>query len=464
MKSRGTLQTRYIFYMMALGSSFGVGNLWRFPYVTGSTGGGIFVLTYIALALVLGLPLLIAELMLGKASRQSSVGSVEFALKSTGHQISSSWKRPDEVWIGRLGLISGMVLLSYYAVVSGWVLYFCVQFFLGMFDSEPTVTAYRVLTASGWKQMLFGILHMALTGLIVARGLQAGIERAIGIVMTVFAVFVIGLVIHSLSLPGAPDAIRFLFYPNFHLFSPNTIVQALGHVFFTLSLGMGSMIAFGSYLRPEIHVPTEGFKLMAIDTLVSLLAGLLIFPIVFSSGFQSIDTPGILFETVPRMLSAIPGGFWIGGIFFLCLYCAALGASIGLLEGGVSHFVDRKKATRKNATLRMIFIVVVLSLFPALSSSVFREVSVGGMSLLQLFDTVLITVVIPLVVLGVSWIVGRRMDPKILESEFVDLPVPSLKRLYRNWIFILNWVAPILILGALLIHLLQLILGSNAPH
>lgn len=450
--------------MMALGSSFGVGNLWRFPYVTGSAGGGIFVLTYIALALILGLPLLIAELMLGKASRQSSVGSVEFALKSSGHAVSSSWKRPDEVWIGRLGLISGVALLSYYAVVSGWVLYFCAQFVLGIFASAPSVTAFSALAASGWKQVLFGILHMALTGFIVARGLQAGIERVIGIVMTVFAVFVIGLVIHSLSLPGAADAIRFLFYPQFHLFSPNTLVQAIGHVFFTLSLGMGSMIAFGSYLRPEIHVPTEGFKLMAVDTLVSLLAGLLIFPIVFSSGLKNIGTPGILFEAVPRMLSTIPGGFWIGGIFFICLYCAALGASIGLLEGGVSHFVDRKKVTRRGATLRMIGIVVALSLFPALSSSVFRDVSIAGMSLLQLFDAVLLTFVIPLVVLGISWIVGRRMDPKILEAEFVDLPVPSLKKLYRNWIFVLNWIAPILILGSLLIYLLQMILGGNAPH
>ena len=464
MKSRGTLQTRYVFYMMALGSSFGVGNLWRFPYVTGSTGGGIFVLTYICLALVLGLPLLIAELMLGKTSRQSSVGSVEFALKSTGRPVGKSWRSLDEVWIGRLGLISGIVLLSYYAVVSGWVLYFCIQFFIGIFDETPRITGYLALTSSGWQQMLFGVLHMILAGWIVAKGLQAGIERIIGIVMSVFAVFVIALAVHSLSLPGAPDAIRFLFYPNFQLFSPNTIVQALGHVFFTLSLGMGSMIAFGSYLRPEIHVPTEGFKLMAVDTMVSLLAGLLIFPIVFSSGLRGIGTPGILFEAVPRLFSQIPGGFWIGGVFFLCLYCAALGASIGLLEGGVSHFVDRKHATRKAATFRMILVVVFLSAFPALSSSVFKDVRFGGMGLLQLFDSVLITFVIPIAVLGVSWIVGRRLDRKILEAEFVDLPAPSLKRLYRNWIFILNWVAPILILGALLIHLLQLVLEGNAPH
>jgi NSS family neurotransmitter:Na+ symporter len=313
---------------------------------------------------------------------------------------------------------------------------------------------YRELMGNGWLQFGLSLFHMSVAGVIVARGIRQGVERAIGVVMSVFIVLVLILITQSLRLPGAGDALRFLFYPDFSGFKVTSWTHVIGHVCFTLSLGIGAMIVFGSYFSEELHTPTEAVRVASLDTVMSLLAGLLIFPIVFTTGAFAEGGPGLLFQSLPVLFQRIGMGPLFGAMFFLCLYCAALGATIGLLEAGVSSLVDRKKLSRKKSTRIVCALVVVGSLFPALGTTVFRSVQYQGMGLLELLDSLIISWMLPLSSLGVCLVVGYRLDRRVMAREFMSFESQGLARLYRNWLFVLRWVAPAVILTALLLNII----------
>ncbi|MEQ1879302.1 MAG: sodium-dependent transporter, partial [Bdellovibrionia bacterium] len=320
------------------------------------------------------------------------------------------------------------------------------------FSVEATM---KVLMDSGPLQMALTSAHLLIAAVIVAKGVQEGIERWVGWVMPLFIVLMATLLIQSLLLPSSGEAIQFLFYPDFSQLKPGSVIQALGHVLFTLSLGFGTMVVFGSYLPEDTHIPSAGFRVALLDTTLSLLAGLLIFPIVFAD--RTVDPanlntgPELLFETLPTLFQGQGGSLW-GAAFFLCLYLAALGASIGLLEAGVSNIIDLKKIKRIPATWIAAIACLILAVFPALSSTVFRDVKFRNMSLLATVDAILITGILPLIGIAFAVLVGWKMKEATREGNFIDDSRQASVRLYPNWLFVLRWLAPIVIALALLIE------------
>jgi NSS family neurotransmitter:Na+ symporter len=445
---RGSWGTRFGFYLAAIGSACGLGNLWRFPYIVGENGGGAFVLLYVMFALLIGLPLLIGELMLGKSTHQSIL-SATASLSLTKKYI----------WIGRLAVLTSLVVLSYYAVISGWVLHFSTQFFVGLINPEMLMEKGRLehLLSNGWLQMGLASVHLLLAIIVVIKGVQEGLEKWIGAMMPVFSVLLVLLVIKSMSLESAANALRFLFYPDFSKLQLSSPLHAIGHVCFTLSVGFGTMVTFGSYLRDGDHIPTAGFRVTIVDTLLSLVSGLLLFPIVLQASNIPLTDPGLLFEALPRFLLTMPGGVVFGFAFFVCLYLAALGASIGLLEVIVSNIVDRTKISRTWATYISGAAALVLGILPALSSSTFKNIRVEGKSLLELLDYLLINLVLPLIALGVAWAIRKGLSKREQEKLFVDSDKLESVALFSHWQIVMKWVIPLLIGFAFLLQILEYI-------
>jgi neurotransmitter:Na+ symporter, NSS family len=451
MQKRGFWKTRFGFYLAAMGSAFGLGNLWRFPYVAGENGGGAFVLLYVFLALLIGLPLLVGELMLGKSSKQSVLTATSQLIYKEG--------RPFR-WIGRFSVALTLVVLSYYAVISGWVLHFLTQFTMSFIaDDMELKGSLALLQSNGLLQIGLASVHILLAVVVVIRGVQEGLERWIGAMMPAFGILLALLMIKSLALPSSAEAMRFLFYPDFSRLNWSSLVHAIGHVLFTLSVGFGTMVTFGSYLKDSDHIPTAGFRVTLVDTFLSLIAGLLIFPIVLSASNIPMTDPGLLFEALPRFLLQMKGGLLFGLAFFLCLYLAALGASIGLLEVIVSNWVDRLKMKRSTAGWLSGALALGIAIVPATSGSLLKNFRAGDKGLLENLDSILINWCLPLIALGMSFAIAWGMRAKDKERLFVDLNKIESSILFPHWTVVIKWVVPITIVAALLLQMIGLWLG-----
>lgn len=446
-KRHGLWGTRFGFYLAAIGSAFGLGNFWRFPYIAVDNGGGAFVLLYVVFAISIGLPLLVGELMLGKLSRRSVVSACRGLADG-----KRTWR-----WLGLCSVVVCLMILSYYAVISGWVLHFLTQFFFGhltqgAYDAEMSL---RILRDNGWMQIALTSAHLLIVLVIVGKGVQEGIEKWVSFAMPVFVLLLLILVTKSLSLPTAPEAMRFLFYPDFSKLKATSMLDAIGHVFFTLSVGVGTLVTFGSYLNERTHLPSAGFRVTAMDIVISLIAGLLIFPLLAGANLQE-AAPDLLFQTVPRLLQGLDNEFLFGLAFFICLYFAALGVSIGLLESLVANILDIMGLKRLSATWLTGLAALVLSVVPALSTSVFRDVRFRGLDLLEILDATVISVLLPLVALGISIVVSRRLKIESLESEFINDDSIATRKLFSHWLFAIRWFAPATILIAFLIAIFGL--------
>lgn len=455
MSPRGSWRTRFGFYLVAIGSACGLGNLWRFPYVVGENGGGAFVLLYVLIAFVVGAPLLIAELMLGKSTRQSVLRATIELGKEKGIK--------NLAWSGRFAVLMSLVVMSYYAVISGWVLHFIVQFIIGLlWDREGLSGGLAVLMRNGWLQWALASVHVLITLIVVAKGVQAGLERWISSIMPLFAILVGILVVRSMSLPSSPEVLRFLFYPDFSKLTFSSLNHAIGHVLFTLSVGFGTMVTFGSYLREEDHAPTAGFRVTMVDTLISLIAALLVFPIAFQASNVPLTDPSLLFEALPQFMIQIPGGIFFGLIFFVSLYLAALNASIGLFETIVSNFVDLpgRRRRRASAVWQTGLLILLLAIFPALSSSTFKTLHLGQKSLIESLDSLLINWTLPLVGLFLTWSIYRGFGIRDLERDFVHRDHAVSQAMWPQWIFAIRWLAPVVIGLGLILQIIGLLIQS----
>ncbi len=457
MGKRGSWASRLGFYLVAIGSACGLGNLWRFPYVVGENGGGAFVLLYVLLVLLLGIPLLVGELMLGKSTGKSiltALGSLSYKGK------------PIFRVLGRISVLLCLLVLSYYTVISGWVLHFAIQFFisaLGVHQASELSTL-NILLRNGILQAGLASVHLLFCIVVVLKGVQEGLERFIGWTVPVFGVLVVLLVAKSLSLASAPNAVRFLLYPDFSKLALSSLGQAVGQVLFTLSLGFGTMVTFGSYMTHE-HIPTASFRVATIDTIISLVAGLLIFPIALQASNTPLSDSGILFEVLPKFLLEMPGGVIFGFGFFLCLYLASLGASIGLLEVIVSNFVDRSRVDRGRATWLAGFVTLVLAFIPALSGMLMQRLKLGQRGVLESVDSLIINWILPLIALGLCFAITAGMQQKVKEDLFVNMEKVESEVLFSHWQWTLKWFIPSVIsLGLFLqvVHAIKLFLEINS--
>lgn len=458
MKERrfGHWGTRLGFYLAAVASAFGLGNVWRFPYVVSENGGGAFVLLFLLLLVSIGIPMMIGEILFGRITGRSLVGAFDKAQMGSLTEMSEKSKK-----IFRLSGVFAtgicIVVLSYYAVVSGWVLHYLTQYLvstLGMKSFSPT-GLFFALKENGPLQVGLTSVHLIVCSFVVARGVQQGVERWLGIVMPAFFVVLLVLAYQSLSMPTAKEALRFLFYPDFSKLTVASLAHAIGHMCFTLSIGFGMMVTFGSYIRGNSYIPAMGFRVATLDWVLSLLVGIIIFPIVLVTSFQG-SGPDLLFQTVPSFLETSSGGHLLGFGFFVCLYLAALGASLGLLEGIVANVLERfPKTNRVKASQRVGAVCLLLAIFPALSTTFLSQWTVAGKGLLEFTDRVLIDLLLPLSALIVSQIVIHKVNRKKLEEEFLFEETPTAKKMFHHWIFVLKWIVPIVVGTGIFLQLFE---------
>ncbi len=448
MPKRSSFRNRFSFYLLAIGSACGLGNLWRFPYIVGENGGGAFLLLYVFLALTIGMTLLIGELMIGHYTGVSVLAA--------SRKVSAQTRKPIFLF-GWLSVIISIVTLAYYSVICGWVLHYLTQFIMSLFQPDSSLylthMSVTMLQQNGWLQFMLASVHLLISVVIVVKGLGDGVERWITSLLPVFGLLVVVLLIGSLSLDSTSEVLRFLFYPDFSKLNFNSLGHAVGHVFFTLSLGFGTMVTFGSYFKKdEEHLPTMGLRVTLIDTLISIIAVLLIFPIAFSSSKLPLTDPSLLFEVLPRYLSNYKGGVIFGLTFFLCLWLAALNASLGLLETITANLVEKRPDLKRPmaATISGIAILLV-TVFPAFSGTLFKDFRLYGHGLIEIFDSFLINGMLPIAGLGMVIIALLGLSENDRKKLFVSEKSVTSQAMYSHWKYVLMWVLPaIIILGLLL--------------
>jgi NSS family neurotransmitter:Na+ symporter len=443
-------KTRLGFYFVAIGSACGLGNLWRFPYVVGENGGGAFVLLYVLTALVFGLPLLIGELMIGRVMRKPVLPATRDLQKRS---LREGQRFPFSV-LGKLMVFVTLLMVAFYAVISGWVLHFGTQFFLvnlGALQIQE-ISGMRALLENGLLQLGLASVHLIITVIIVVKGVHEGLEKWVGALMPLFVILLIFMITQTLQLPSSSEALRFLFYPDFSKLNFSSLIHAIGHVLFTLSVGFGTMVTFGSYLRDREHIPTAGFRVTVIDTFISLFAGLLIFPVALYVSQVPLKDPSLLFESLPIFFRDIPFGDVLGLIFFISLYLASLAATIGLFETVVSNSLHQFKISRIQASWGVAGLIFLISILPALSSSYFEGYRLFGKTVLELFDAVIVSWILPLIALVTLLTLRKALKEKEKEEHFIDPHKIESIALYPHWKFAITWLAPSLILLGLLLQ------------
>lgn len=453
---RGSWRNRIAFYLLAVGSACGLGNIWRFPYVVGDNGGGAFLLIYVLLSLTVGLSVLIAELIIGQTTDAS-------LLKIT-RRLSVKTEK-SFFWFGRLSLVISLVILAYYSVISGWVLHFLTQFLVGLF--RPDKTSYlssismSVLNNNGLLQFALASVHLLICGFIVIRGVTERFERILTTVLPVFGILVLLLLTRSLSLPSSPDVLRFLFYPDFSKLNLASLGHAMGHVLFTLSLGMGVLVTFGSYFKKDEHLPALGVRVTLIDTVISIVAVLMIFPVAFAISNKPLTDPSLLFEALPQLFLKIEWGEYFGLAFFMCLWVAALNASIALLETLISNLSDRfQKRDRFSSASQVILATLLLTIIPAFSGTLFKNIKILDQTVIENLDSLLINYLLPISVLGMIIVFFKSINQIDYKEKFISDQSESSQMLVSHWIWVLKWLAPFLIVLGLVLQIIGLVKNS----
>lgn len=435
-KQRDQWGSKIGFILAAAGSAVGLGNIWKFPYLAGSNGGGAFVFVYFAILIVVGFTLMMAELTIGRHTQLSPVGAYR--------KIKAKW-----AWVGAIGVIAGFLILSFYSVIGGWVINYIVKSLTGGFhvaDSSQFATIFTSFITSPIEPIIYQAIFMVLTVGIVIGGISGGIEKYSKILMPGLFIMLIVVVLRSLTLPNAMEGVKFFLVPDFSEITPSVILSALGQVFFSLSLGMGAMITYGSYLSKEENLVTSSFQIPLLDTVAALLAGLAILPAVFSFGFSPEQGPGLLFITLPAVFDAMPLGTIFGFLFFVLVLFAAVTSSISLLEVSVSYVVDELNWDRKKASLLLGLIIFILGVPSSLGLGVWDHISlVKGKDILDSVSFVAENIFLPLggmlLCIFIGWVWGLDNAYKEVTNE------GKIKfGLMHVWGFLVKYVAPIAIL------------------
>ena len=405
---RGEWSSKTGFILAAAGSAIGLGNIWRFPYTAGQNGGAAFLFLYLLCILLLGLPIMVAELTIGRHSRKNPVGAFEVI-------------RPGSPWkvVGYMGVLTGVCILSYYAVIAGVTVGYIVKTLAG------SSTSYSAFTSSPRLTIPLLALFVVLTVLVVQGGVRNGIERWARILMPVLLILMIVLIIRSVTLEGAGRGLAFYLKPDFSRVGPGTFLAALGQAFFSLSLGMGAMITYGSYLSQHDNIVTSGICVSFFDTLIAIMAGLLIFPALFANGLDPAAGTGLVFEVLPVIFSRLPGGTIIGAAFFLLLSVAALTSTISLLEVVTAWLVDERSVLRRKAVWIVAALAFALGLPSALSMGAvpaLAELPLIGMSFFGFMDWLFGNVMLALGALLISvffgWVWKRSRSTAEIEKGY----------------------------------------------
>lgn len=428
---RDSFSSKFGVIAAAAGSAIGLGNIWRFPYETGVNGGGAFLFIYLLCIVIIGIPLMLSELLIGRAAQRNPYG----AFKKLA---------PGKPWflIGIMGVVAAFMILSFYAVVAGWTLEYLYQSILGnLRDKDPLELKgmFDTFRNDSYRPLIWFFVFMALTGWIVISGIKNGIEKYTKVLMPLLLVMLIAIAVYVLTLPGSGEGVKFLFQPDFSKITPDVILKALGQAFFSLSIGMGTLITYGSYIQKNDNLATTAASVVSADTFIALLAGLAIFPAVFAlSDVQNLDMTqiadeGLMFITLPSILYSIPGGQLLSTMFFILLSVAALTSTISVLEVIVTYFVEELKLNRKKATIVATVSVSVVGILAVMFTGFFGFLNFTSAN-------VLLPVGGFFIVLFVGWFLSKQLTREELTNN------GKLKgKLVPLYLFLVKFLAPIAI-------------------
>lgn len=386
-QTRGAWGSKFGFIMAAAGSAIGLGNLWKFPYLAGKYGGGAFVIAYLAIVLFLGFTMMLGELTIGRATKLNQYGAYKKINPKFG-------------FIGAVGIVTGFLILSFYSVVGGWVLKYIFQYILGGVQQADKMGFFVTFITGTWEPLIWHGLFMFATFFIVLGGVSSGIEKASKIMMPILFALLIIITIRSVTLPGAMEGIKYYLIPDWSKFNLDVLVRAMGQVFFSLSLGMGTLVTYGSYLKGNENLPENALTIPLLDTLAALLAGFAIIPAVFAFNAEVGAGPGLMFGTLPNIFSQLPFGTIFGLLFFILVLFAALTSSISLLEVPVSWAMDSLGWSRRKATAVFSIICFAIGIGCSLSNGPWTQkfyfFDPKGQGLFDVLDYLTSNILLPL--------------------------------------------------------------------
>lgn len=440
-KERGNFGSKLGVILASAGSAVGLGNIWRFPYETGNHGGAAFILIYLGCILLLGLPIMIAEFLIGRHSQANTARAYQILAPGT------QWR-----WVGRMGVLAGFLILGYYSVVAGWTLEYIFEAVSNSFAGKTPaefISSFQSFSSNPWRPALWLTLFLLATHFIIVKGVEKGIEKSSKIMMPTLFIIILILVGCSVTLPGAGKGIEFLLKPDFSKVDGNVFLGAMGQAFFSLSLGMGCLCTYASYFSKNTNLTRTAFSVGIIDTFVAVLAGFIIFPAAFSVGIQPDAGPSLIFITLPNVFqqafSGIPILAYIFSVmFYVLLALAALTSTISLHEVVTAYLHEEFNFTRGKAARLVTTGCILLGILCSLSLGVTKEFTIFRLGMFDLFDFVTAKLMLPLGGLLISIFTGWYLDKKLVWSEITNngtLKVPT----YKLIIFILKYVAPIAI-------------------
>jgi NSS family neurotransmitter:Na+ symporter len=428
----------------------GLGNIWKFPYITGENGGGAFVIVYLVCIAIVGIPVMMAEILLGRRGRQSPINTMRSLAADEG--VHRAW-----ALLGWGGVLAGFIILSYYSVIAGWAMAYVVRSAGGVFSgvtAEGVDSIFSELKGDPERLLAWHTLFMVLSMGVVARGVRHGLEKAVRILMPILFLLLLLLVGYAMNEGAFNQALEFLFTPEFgkvfqHCetigevercsFSGDPLLEALGHAFFTLSLGMGAIMVYGSYMPKSSSIAASAISIAVLDTVVALLAGMAIFPIVFANGMAPGAGPGLIFQTLPIAFGAMPGGQFFGTLFFVLLVFAAWTSAISLIEPAVAWLVENRGMSRVRAAIWIGVLVWLLGLATVFSFNIGKDVKLLGMTAFELLDYLSANIMLPLggllIAIFAGWFMARS-------STADELSMGEGLR-FKLWWTVLRYVTPV---------------------
>ena len=432
------------FVLAAAGSAVGLGNIWRFPYLAAKYGGGMFLLVYIILAVTFGFSLMVAEIGLGRKSQLSAISAFKKLDKRFG-------------FLGYLAAAIPAIILPYYSVIGGWVTKYMADFVSGNGTTAAQDGYFGDFISHAGQPAVYFAIFMALTVFIVLFGVEKGIEKVSKVMMPVLVILSIGIAIYSVTLPGAIDGVIYYIKPELENFSITTVIAALGQLFYSMSLAMGIMITYGSYMKKDVNIESSTRQISVFDTGIAFFAGLMIIPAVFafSGGDESAlgQGPGLMFVTLPKVFDTMAGGQFIGAVFFLLVLLAALTSSISLTETIVSSIMDKFHVKRIPACIIVLVSCIALGLVSIFGYSIWADVTVIGMQFLDFFDFMSNTIMMPILAIFTCVFIGYILKPQAIIEE-----VESNGKKFKNkklFVVMIKYIAPLFILLILVSSILN---------
>jgi len=445
MSNRSSFSGKIGFVLAAAGSAVGLGNIWRFPYLAAKYGGGIFLLVYIILAVTFGYALMTAEISLGRKTGLSAIGAFQKLNKKC-------------TFIGWLAALVPVIILPYYSVIGGWVTKYLAAFVSGGGHAAAADSYFGGFITSTGEPVIWFLAFIGITALVVLFGVEKGIEKVSKIMMPVLVVLSIGIAIYGLTIPGALDGVKYYLLPDFSKFSATTVLAAMGQLFYSMSLAMGIMITYGSYMKKDVNIESSVKQIEIFDTGIALIAGLMIIPAVFSFSGGTPEAlgkgPSLMFATLPKVFETMTGGQIVGAAFFVLVLFAALTSSISLFETVLSFVCDKTKLGRKSACLVVFIGSVVIGLLSCFGYSIWADVKVFGMQFLDFFDFISNSVLMPIVAFLTCIFVGYIVKVKTITDE-IEISARAKKRTLLS--VMIKYIAPIFIVLILVSSVLDVL-------